>query len=289
MGVRIVTDSSADLPWPVAEALDIAIVPLYIHFGDDVYREGVDITHEEFYARMVAEAPNLPKTSAPSPADFMKVYQEILEEGDDIVSIHLSAVFSNTYNAARLAAQELAPDRIAVLDSRSVSMCLGWVAIRAAEAALEGAEVPEICEIVEDMVPRLRIPSFLETLEYVRYSGRIGSTEAFLGTVLNVKPILDIEGGQVVPLEKVRTRGRALERLAEIARELAPFEDVAVMHTHAPDIAAQLADLLADVHPRQNILIAEAGVAMGSHVGPGAVGVCAVVVEDKGGNGNRGL
>ncbi|MDQ7029658.1 MAG: DegV family protein [Ardenticatenia bacterium] len=279
MGIRIVTDSSADLPQPIVDVLDITVVPLYIHFGDDVYREGVDISHEEFYVRMEAELPNLPKTSAPSPADFRNVYQEILDEGDDILSVHLSAAFSNTFNSARLAAQELAPDRIVVIDSHNVSMCLGWLAIAAAEAALQGAEKEDIVEIVNDMIPRLRIPSFLETLDYVRHSGRVSSTEAFLGTVLNVKPILQIEGGKVVPLEKVRTRGRALERLSEMARELAPFEDVAIMHTHAPDVASQLADMLADVHPRQNILIAEAGVAMGSHVGPGAVGICAVVAK----------
>ncbi len=279
MGIRVVTDSSADLPQPIVDVLDITVVPLYIHFGDDVYREGVDISHEEFYARMEAELPNLPKTSAPSPADFMEVYRPILEEGDEIISVHLSAAFSNTFNSARLAAQELAPDRIVVIDSHNVSMCLGWLAIAAAEAAMQGAEREEIVEIVHDIIPRLRIPSFLETLDYVRYSGRIGSTEAFLGTVLNVKPILQIEGGKVVPLEKVRTRGRALERLAEMARELAPFEDVAIMHTHAPDVASQLADMLSDIHPRQNILIAEAGVAMGSHVGPGAVGICAVVAK----------
>jgi len=158
-------------------------------------------------------------------------------------------------------------------------MCLGWVCIAAAEAAMRGDEREEIIEIVLDMLPRLRIPSFLETLEYVRYGGRIGSAEAFLGTVLDVKPILAIEDGKVVPLEKVRTRGRALERLAAMARELAPFEDIAVMHTRAPEMAEKLADMLADVHPRQNILIAQTGVAMGGHVGPGAVGICAVVAK----------
>jgi DegV family protein with EDD domain len=129
------------------------------------------------------------------------------------------------------------------------------------------------------MIPRLRIPSFLETLEYVRYGGRIGGAEAFLGTVLNVKPILHIEGGKVIPLEKVRTRGRALDRLMDLARELAPFEDLAVMHTHALETAEALADRLGELHPRQNILIAESGVAMGSHVGPGAVGICAVTAR----------
>lgn len=279
MGTRIVTDSSADIPTPITEALDITVVPLYIHFDEDVYREGVDISHSEFYDRMEAEAPNLPKTAAPSPADFTRVYEEILADGDDIVSMHLTAAFSTTYNNAQLAAEQLEGDRITVIDSRNVSMCLGWVAIAAAEAAMRGDSHDDIVNLVLDMIPRLRIPSFLETLEYVRHSGRISSAEAFLGTILNVKPILHIEGGKALPLEKVRTRGRALNRLVEMARELEPFEDVAIMHTHAHDTAERLADMLSEVHPRQNVLIAEAGVAMGCHVGPRAVGICAVVDE----------
>lgn len=278
MTVRIVTDSSADIPRPITEALDITVVPLYIHFGDEAFREGVDISHDEFYERMEASLPDLPKTSAPSPADFVEVYRDILDQGDEVVSIHLTSAFSTTYNNAQLAAQELdAEDRITVVDSRNVSMCLGWVAIAAAEAAMREDSHSEIVDLVLDMIPRLRIPSFLETLEYVRHSGRISSAEAFLGTLLNVKPILHIEGGKAIPLEKVRTRGRALDRLVELARELEPFEDVAIMHTHAPDRAEELADRLGETHPRQNILIAEAGVAMGCHVGPQAVGICAVL------------
>lgn len=277
MGIRIVTDSSADIPKPITDALDISVVPLYIRFDEDVYREGVDITHAEFYERMEAEAPNLPKTSAPSPADFTKLYEKILDDGDDIVSVHLTAAFSTTYNNAQLAAEELDPERITVIDSRNVSMCLGWAAIAAAEAAMREDSHAEIVDLILDMIPRLRIPSFLETLEYVRHSGRISSAEAFLGTLLNVKPILHIEGGKALPLEKVRTRGRALNRLVEMARELEPFEDVAIMHTHAHDTANDLADMISGIHPRQNILIAEAGVAMGCHVGPRAVGICAVV------------
>lgn len=279
MPIRIVTDSSSDLPRPVAEALDIVVVPLNIHFGNESFREGVDMSHDEFYERLVREAPNLPKTSAPSTGQFMEAYQPIIDEGDDIISIHLSSAVSATYNSARLAAQDFPPGRVTVVDSRNVSMCLGWVAIAAAEAALRDDDPADILTMVSDMIPRLRIPSFLETLEFVRYGGRIGGAEAFLGTVLNVKPILHIEGGKVVPLEKVRTRGRALDRLMEMARELAPFEDVAVMHTHATETAEALADMLGEVHPRQNVLIAESGVAMGSHVGPGAVGICAVTAH----------
>ncbi|HBY98428.1 MAG: DegV family protein [Ardenticatenaceae bacterium] len=277
MAIRIVTDSSADLPRPVAEALDIAIVPLNIHFGSETFREGVDLTHAEFYDRLVREAPNLPKTSAPSVGQFTEAYEPILAEGDDIISIHLSAALSGTFNVARLAVQEWPEGRVTVVDSRNVSMCLGWTAIAAAEAAMRGEALTDILTLVADVIPRLRIPSFLETLAFVRYGGRIGGAEAFLGTLLNVKPILHIEGGKVVPLEKVRTRARALDRLMDLARGLAPFEDLAVMHTHASETAEALADRLGELHPRQNILIAEAGVAMGSHVGPGAVGICAVI------------
>lgn len=279
MGVRIVTDSSSDIPKDVAAELDITIVPLYIHFGKDVYREGVDITPTEFYERLQAEAPNLPKTSAPSPGDFMKVYQPILQEGHEIISVHLSAAFSGTYNSARLAAFGVGRDRVTVIDSRNVSMCLGWLAIEAARAARRGKSRQEIIEMISDMIPRLRISSFLETLEFVKYSGRVSSTEAFLGTMLNIKPVLHIEGGKAIPLAKVRTREQALKTLADMAHELAPFQSLAIMHTRAPDVAEQLAEHLGKFHPRHRIVIAEAGVAMASHVGPGAVGFCGVVAK----------
>ncbi len=279
MGVRIVTDSSADIPREVAESLGIVIVPLYIHFGQDTYREGVDITPNEFYARLEAEAPNLPKTSAPSPGDFMKVYQPILDAGDEVVSVHLSAAFSGTYNAARLAAFGVGRDRVTVIDSRNVSMCLGWLAIEAARMARRGASRDEIVGLISDMIPRLRISSFLETLRFVKYSGRVSSTEAFLGTMLNIKPVLHIEGGKAVPVAKVRTREQALDTLAEMAHQLAPFQALAIMHTRAPDVAEQLAERLSSFHPRRRIVIAEAGVAMASHVGPGAVGFCGVVAK----------
>lgn len=279
MAIRIVTDSSADLPRPVAEALEIAVVPLNIHFGSETFREGIDLSHAEFYERLVREAPSLPKTSAASVGQFLEAYEPILAQGDDIISVHLSAALSGTFNTARLAAQECPEGRVTAVDSRNVSMCLGWTAIAAAEAAMRGEGFTDILTLIADMIPRLRIPSFLETLAFVRYGGRIGGAEAFLGTLLNVKPILHIEGGKVVPLEKVRTRARALDRLMDLARDLAPFEDLAVMHTHAPETAEALADRLGELHPRQNILIAEAGVAMGSHVGPGAVGICAVTAR----------
>ncbi len=279
--IRIVTDSSADIPKHVAAALDISVVPLIINFGDESYREGVDLSHDAFYERLLRDHPKLPKTSIPAPTDFENVYTPMLEDGDDIISIHLSSSLSGVYNAATLTARELDPthERITVIDSRSVSMCLGWVAIAAAELALREEEQADILAHINDMLPRLRIPSFLDTLEFIKAGGRIGSAEALVGTMLDVKPLVHLEDGSVAPLEKVRTRNRAIDRLIELARDLAPFDDLAVMHTHAPQLAEELARKLSAVHPRGNILIAETGVAMGTHTGPNSLGLCGVVAH----------
>lgn len=277
--IRIVTDSSADIPRHVAEALDITVIPLTVTFGSESFREGVDISSDVFYDRLMREHPQLPKTAIPSPYDFEETYRSILDDGDDIISIHLSSSLSALHNLAVTTARELDPsgERIVVIDSRSVSMCLGWTAISAAELALRDEEMADIVAHVQDMIPRLRIPSFLDTLEFIKAGGRIGSAQAMLGTVLDMKPILHLEDGSVAPLERVRTRTKAIDRLVEMAREIAPFDDLAVMHTHAPQMAEELARKLSAVHPRGNILIAETGVVMGTHTGPNSLGICAVV------------
>lgn len=279
--IRIVTDSSADIPEHIAAALDITVVPLIVTFGTESYREGVDISHDEFYERLirVRDASELPKTSIPSPADFAEVYRRILEEGDDVISIHLSSDLSGLFNAACLAAREVdsTNKRITMIDSRNVSMCLGWTAIASAELALRDESKETIVAHALSMLPRLKIPSYLDTLEFIKHGGRIGGAEALLGTVLDVKPILHLEGGTVAPLEKVRTRGKAMDRLVELAKELAPFDDLAVMHTHAPELAEELAKKLSNIHPRGNILIAETGIVMGSHTGPNSLGLCCVL------------
>lgn len=281
MGIKIVTDSAADIPRALADKLGISVVPIYVRFGDEVFREGIDISRNEFYERMEREAPdNLPSTAAPSPNDFMEVYEPLLDAGHDIISLHVSSAFSGTYNAARVASFGAGGrDGITVIDSRSVSMCLGWLAIHAAKAANKGADKDQIVETVTDMIPRLRIPSFLETLEYIRYGGRIGSAQAFLGTMLDVKPILNIEDGKVVPLTKTRTRSKALDKLTSVVHRLAPFQALAVMHTYAPNLAEEVVDRLAEFHPRNRILVGQTGTAMGCHVGPGAIGVCGVVAR----------
>jgi DegV family protein with EDD domain len=284
--VRIVTDSSCDIPPEIAQTLDIVVVPMNIHFGTETFQEGVTLSRHEFYERLLREAPNLqvdpskaPKTSQPSPGTFLQTYEKIAEESKEIISIHVSSALSGTYNAALTAARQLNASKdahITVIDSRTASMCLGWMVIAAAESAQRGESSAEIINLALDMIPRLHIPSMLDTLEYVRYGGRIGKAQAFLGTLLNVKPILGIEGGEVIPIEKARTKGKALERLVDITRQYAPFEDVAVMHTHSHETALEVVQMLAPYHPRERIIISETCAAIGAHVGPGALAACIV-------------
>jgi DegV family protein with EDD domain len=284
--VRIVTDSSCDIPPEIVQTLDIVVVPMNIHFGTETVQEGVTMTTHEFYERLLRDAPSLqadpskaPKTSQPSPGIFMQIYQKIAEGSKEIISIHVSSALSGTYNAALNAARQMNETKdahITVIDSRNASMCLGWMVIAAAEAAQRGESSAEIINLALDMIPRLHIPSMLDTLEYVRFSGRIGKAQAFLGTLLNVKPILGIEGGEVIPIERARSKGKALERLVDITRHYAPFEDVAVMHTHAPETVQELVDMLAPYHPRERIIISETCAAIGAHVGPGALAACVV-------------
>lgn len=275
--IRIVTDSSADLPAHIAEGFEVHVIPLLVSFGANTYREGIDISNDQFYKRLVREVPNLPLTSAPSIDDFRRVYQEILDEGDDIISIHLSSSLAGAYGAANLVAQQLDPSRITVIDSRSVSMCLGWVVIKAAEMALSYESKENIIDHIQDMLPRLRIPSFLDTLDYIKYGGRLGSASSFFGSALNIKPIVHLQDGVVAPLGVVRSREKAIEWLIELTKRMAPLDDLAVMHTHAPQLGKQLAQKLRHIHPLNTILIAETGIAMGTHTGPNSLGICAVV------------
>jgi DegV family protein with EDD domain len=278
--VKIVTDSSCDVPPEIQKELGIVVVPMNIHFGNESFLEGVTMSSDQFYRRLIKDAPAImPKTSQPSPGTFLEAFRKTAAESPDIVAIHVSAALSGTYNAALSAARQLnevKEARITVIDSRNASMCLGWTVMAAAEAAARGESLADIINLVLDMVPRLHIPSMLETLQYIRYGGRIGKAQAFIGTLLNIKPILGIEGGEVIPIEKARTRGKALERLVDITCQYAPFEDVAVMHTHSPDTAADVVKLIAPHHPRDQIIVAETCAAIGAHVGPGAIGICVV-------------
>jgi len=274
LAVRIVTDSTSDLPPELASELGIAVVPLSVIFGDDVYRDKVDITHDLFYEKLVSSKV-LPTTSAPSVGDFLAVYEPLLKETDEIVAIHLSSKLSATYNNACQAAQYLADRgaRIEVIDSLSVSFGIMFMSIAAARAARAGATVEEIRTLVESMIPRVHIFVVLDTLEYVRRGGRIGRARAFLGAVLRVKPILSFRGGEVHPEERVRTKSLALERMFQIATSYPRATDVGIGYSTNAQEAEELRRRLEAALPGAKIHVARLGPVLGVHGGPGTLGI----------------
>jgi DegV family protein with EDD domain len=275
--VQIVTDSLADIPEAIAKELDIAVVPCLVHFGEQSFRDKVDLTADEFYKRLSESSVN-PTTSQASPGAFVEVYRQLSEKTDQIYSIHAVSSLTGMYNSARLAADAFrATDplniQIEVVDSQQVSMAEGWLAILAARAARYGADLDEIKALVQDAIPRTHIIAMLDTLDYVVRGGRLGKGSALIGTLLNVKPILSIVNGQVHPVEKVRTQKRAIERLADIALGSGPIQELAVIHAAAPQMAQELRDYFATTWFEEQLIVGETGPVIGTHTGPGAVGV----------------
>jgi DegV family protein with EDD domain len=279
--VRVVTDSTADLPPSLAEELAITVVPLLVLFGHEALRDGIDLTTEEFLARLTAST-QLPRTSQPSIGDFQEVYQRLARETNRIVSIHLSAKFSGTVETARLAADSLRDHcRIEVIDSRSVSMGLGMAVLAAARAAGEGADLEEVAEAARSVSGRLGVAVALETLEYLKRGGRIGRAEAFLGSLLHVRPIVTIRDGETYPLSRARTRARALAQVYELAMSHPDIEEVAVMHASSPQEAESLAGRVRAEHPQVPVHVGRLGPAISVHGGPGIIGM-AVLHAEKG-------
>ena len=274
MAVRIVTDSTADMPLEIAHALGISVVPLSVIFGEEVFREGVDISHDLFYDKL-AHGKVLPTTSAPSVGDFLAVYEPLLKETDEIVSVHLSSKLSATYNNACQAAQVLADRgaRIEVMDSQVVSLGLSFATMAAARVAREDGDIDRIKAVVDSTIQRIRIYILLDTLEYVRRGGRIGRARAFLGTMLRVKPLLSLRDGEVHPQERVRTKARALDRLFQIATSYPNIREVAIGYSTNPQDAHEFEQRLAEVMPQVNIWVARFGPVIGTHGGPGVLGL----------------
>lgn len=271
--IAIVTDSTADLTPELVEELGVTIVPLQVIFGNEAYREGVEITTEEFYERLVKSRP-LPTTSAPSVGDFQEVYERLLEEVDSIVSIHIGAKLSGTVQAAHTARQSLAkPERIEIVDSQAASVAVGFAVMEAVEAARAGAKLAEVKAAAESAVQRTNVRFMLDTLEYVRRGGRIGRARAYLGTLLRVKPILSFREGEVYPEERVRTRARGLERMIQWAVRQQKVKRAVVAHSTTPDEAESIRERLAMAFPNVEIHLVRFGPVLGTHGGPGVIGV----------------
>ena len=281
MAVKLITDSTCDLPKELAEQWDIMVVPCNVHFDDQVYKDGVDIGPDEFYHRLV-EAPRLPTTAQPSINDFVEVYRPLLDEGHDVVSVHLSAKFSGTLNSAYQAKDAITSGesgtavdsaRIQIIDSQLTSMSLGMVALEAAGAISEGGDSETVARVAGEAIERSHCYFLLDTLEYLQKGGRLGKASAFLGSLLSIKPILTIRDGEAHPVERARTRSRGLRRLLEIVHGLGAVSRLSVLYSTGVEEAEAFRDRLDDLIPAGQIVMARFGPVVGTYLGPGALGV----------------
>jgi len=274
MNVKVVTDSTSDVPAEVVRELGITVVPALVQFGDRVYRDGVDLSTEEFYRKLQINSV-LPRTSAPSPGTFREIYSQLAQEAEAIVSIHVSAKMSVTCDAARVGSTDLKCP-ISIIDSQTASMACGLLVILAARAAREGASFSDIDALVRAAVPLTVTFGVFGTLEYLYKGGRIGRAQAFLGSMLKLNPILAIRAGEIVPIARIRTRPKAIERLCEILRDTGVPQEMSVMSTTEPEEAEALAQRLSALFPPERMYRASIGPSMGTYVGPGAVGVSVI-------------
>ncbi|MPZ98223.1 MAG: DegV family EDD domain-containing protein [Dehalococcoidia bacterium] len=283
MAIRIVTDSTADIPADLAERLGLFVVPMPIMFGDEELRDGVDITTDQFFRRLVREQ-QLPTTSQPPSGVFAQAYETLQAGGTDgIVSIHLSGKLSGTVESARQAAQQTA-GHVAIVDSGQVSVGLGLGVIAAAEAAQAGASLDEVKRVAQDVFDRTRTYILFDTLEYLRRGGRMGRGMEVVGTLLKVKPIATLEGGELVAAGRVRTRAKAVEDLLRRVAELRPIERAAAAHATTPQDLDYIVNRLRGIAPDADVLPARITPALGAHGGPGVLGV-AVVAAPRSNNG----
>lgn len=278
MSIKIVTDSTCDLPESVIARCGITVVPLYINVGSKGYLDGVELSRQEFYERLPTYNP-LPTTATPGTDMFRKAYDKLASEGaTEILSLHISISLSATVDVARLAAKETRSVPMTVMDSRQLSLGTGFLVERAAQAAAEGGSMREIMALLQDQISRTYVIAALDTLEYLRRSGRMNSAVAALGTLLQMKPLLKMYDGKPTA-ERVRTNNGATERLVSQMSDLAPFERVAFVHSHAPAKAESLRLKVQHLLPSGEIPSVEITPVLGANIGPGAAGFAVVTAR----------
>jgi len=276
--VKIITDSTSDIPAHLVVQLGITVVPSYVMFGTESYRDGVELSRQQFYDKLVSSSV-IPTTAAPPPDVYLETYRRLAAETEEMVSIHLASRYSGIYSSASVAAQDVSGARITVIDSEQVTMGYGWMVVAAAEAAQRGASHDEIVALVHAMKPRTRVLAALGTLEYLHRGGRVGWMQAIVGTLLQIKPIIEVRMGEISLVERARTLRRSLARLLALVQELGPLERAIVLHTNVPDLASAFASELQRVRPDWTPSVEQAGVTIASHAGPGAVGVACVTAH----------
>ncbi len=275
MTVRIVTDSSCDLPAGVIARYGICVVPLYINVGNLSYLDGIDITRDDFYKRLPTFSEQ-PTTAVPSPQKFRALYDELADEGASaILSIHISSSLSAIVNVAQVAARETTSVPVTVFDSRQLSLGTGFLVETSAKLAQADFTVPEILAALNEQIKHTHVFAALDTLHFLRRSGRMNSVMSTIGELLQIKPLLKMYDGNA-SAERVRTRKHAMKRLVELLHEYSPYEKVALLHSDAAERAKELLQEVKEFLPNGEIWFEQINPILGAHIGPGVVGFACI-------------
>jgi DegV family protein with EDD domain len=274
--VRVVTDSTADLAPDVARDLDITVVPVRVHLGRKEFRDGVNLTDDAFIDLLRAQPRLFPSTDAPSVDEFESVYAALARTTDSILSVHLSGRLGETCRSAMAAKERYSIRdicRVVVLDSQLTSLGLGLIAMEAARAAKSGRSLDEVARLARAMLPQTHVFFFVDTLDYLQHGGRTSKIESLLNSMIDIKPLLRLEDGEIVLMEKVRTRAKALERLYEFVADFPHVEVLGIVHSTTLNEANNLAKRLESIVPREKVTITRYGPGLAAHLGLGALGV----------------
>jgi DegV family protein with EDD domain len=277
--VGIVTDTVADLSPQMVKELDVSVVPLSVRFGENVYRDGIDLTPDQFYAKLKTSKV-FPNSSVPSPGDFLSVYNELAEKTDEIVVITVTSRLSATCEVARQSIALMKRKcRVEIVDSRTATMAEGFIVMAAAKAAQEGATIDEVIAVARRNIPRVDFLAAFDTLEYLRRGGRIGRAQALLGSLLRINPLINLREGVVEPAGRTRSRVKAIDRLYAFAAAYKNIEEMAVEDTACPEEAEALRERLGAIYPKERIYRSRMTPVIGTHTGPGLLVV--VVLGDR--------
>lgn len=271
--ITIVTDSTCDLPPELIQKYNISVVPLYVRFGEEVYKEKIDLTTDEFYKRL--KGPIFPSTSQPSPQDFITLYQKLNKDYNYIISIHISSKLSGTVQSANMAKKVLNLEKIEVIDSLQTSIFLGMIVLEAAKLCQQEKSKNEIINTISKLIQNIKTIFTLDTLEYLQKGGRIGKAQAFLGSLLDIKPILGIKDGEVIPLAKVRGRKKMFsETIERIKEDIGTKQiNIGIVHANSQELGLRLKDLMSKHFQIKECIFSQIGAVIGTHTGPGTLGV----------------
>jgi fatty acid kinase fatty acid binding subunit len=272
--IKIVTDSTSDIPLSVAHELGIEIVPMHIHVGEQTFRAGLDITADQFY-QWLQDGRAKATTSSPPPVVFEQLYRRLAPDYEHIFSIHLSGRLGSTYRAAQQARDKLpaSATRIEVLDSKLASMGLGMVALHAARAINDGASASEVARLINGLAQHCHVVFFVDTIEYLEHSGRLSLASAVVGSMQRIKPLMLLDEGEIVPYERTRTRAKAIEGLYTFIEDFPRVQEVVALYATTAEDVEKLLEKVDPIFPRDKVQIMQFGPSIGAHLGPGAMGV----------------